>query len=458
MQIVESWLAPYRPYLEPAAFAEAVAGAMPSGGDSQAPDALFRDLLSPIDGYGLATKTLSHLFAESSRTGSVEATPEAVVDFYFPHVATAKQLLAGNVASLAEAYLKLGQIRASEISTAVAYLAGDRSSVVLSLLAGMAVREGRLEEGEAVSKEAADLHPDRPETAYYEALLRLARRDEESGTRLLKALAERHPAYRPAWGLLLDRLLSLGRREAAEIALAATRHHPRVPQLWEGLALAHRQAGEFAGALEAMRQALRLADESIGLSTQEVLGLQLTAALVEEDAGLFDNALRRYRGLLESGQEQPAVFAHAASCLRRAGKRQEAAELLRKGLRLFPGEPQLLSNLGELLFEAGADGEAFQLLQRAAEAEPARTGNILLMASICLRNRRFDTAAELAGAVAKADASRAVEALVLVGDAFRYQGALDAAREVYRAALARAPNLGELRARLEQAQDALGNC
>jgi tetratricopeptide (TPR) repeat protein len=266
-------------------------------------------------------------------------------------------------------------------------------------------------------------------------------------------LVVEHPGYRSAWRLLLGTLLADRQWQAAiRLGKQATKQHPLDPMLWERLALAYRGQGQGKLALQTLTRAQECAQQSVGLDPALHLRLQLEAARLHEELGHPEDALRIYRNLLDSGNREPSLFINAASCLKGVDRIEDAAALLRDSLRAHPDHADILTNLGEILFEAGRDQEAFELLQRATEIEPARTGNLILMAALCLRQRQFDTAMELASAVAKHDPDRAAEAWVIIGDAYRFQGSPEAAIGAYQAAQELAPSNEQISERIASIQ------
>lgn len=451
MDLIEAWLEPYLEYLDSESFLTTFTEASEPNFDEEDPNLYFQNLLSPVHDLNLTAKIWSNYFADADSLTGLTTTPQTAKDFVLRHLRESPVVSGDQAATLADACFKLGQHRAGEIAAAVSYLAGNRSIETLKLVAGMAVREGRLPEARQAAEEAAALHPGRPEAACCLATTEIAAGDLKSAADLLRGAVSSAPDFQPAWRLLLDVLLfDNDWPEAIRTGAEATERFRLDPVLWELLSFAHERNGDRLGALKAIGRALECAGQSIGLDPSLGVRLQLTAARLEEELGHSDSALRIYRGLLDAGHREASVFVNTAACLQGRGQSSEAAEILRAGLRLHPAHADLATNLGEILFEAQQDDEAFRCLQTATETDPSRAGNLLLMGAICLRRRRFSEARQFAAAAAQVCPERAAEAFVLLGDALRFDGAGGAALEAYRAALDAAPGNAEVAARIEE--------
>jgi len=443
MELLKTWLEPYQIYLDASALLQALSG----GADGQEqeeddPALFFQDLVAGIDIQTFSAQTHNVSFTMGRGAAQAEGTPQAIVEMCTVSIKRTGRITALDAAKIAEAYALLKQYRSSEICTAAAFLLGNRSVETLSLLAGMAIREGLTEEAEEAVSMAEELHPDRPEPVYYRALLLvvLNKRASAAIDRLTR-LTDEHPDYAPGWSLLLDICLAENLySKAVEYGERAVELHPLDPLLWERLAIGLHVSNSKAKAAQAMRMALQRASESVGIPIETMTRLQLETAAFEEDAGFTAEAMARYRNLLETGRNEPAVFLNAASCMKARGLTRQALDLLRKGLEIHVDQPDLLTNMGEIFFEMEKDSEAFDCLQKAAEIEPDRSGNLLLMAAILLRRRKPEEALQLAEAVARADDERAAEAYALIGDVYRFSGADSAAEAAYEEADKRAPN------------------
>lgn len=455
MTIVEEWLAPYLPFRNTEAFVSEVGDGTQNPEVEEDADAFFQSLLGPVDEHNLTTQLwTTHFTDPAALAEGARVSPEAAIAFRLQRLHPTEQVPPGDAATLAESYFKAGRHREGEVAAAVAYLGGDRAVSTLVYLAGAAVRANRTDAAESLLEEAKGFYPTHNEVAFCEAVLWVARGELTRAQAGLRKLTAARPEHRPAWKLLLNVLfLAKNEVEGVTVGKEATRLHPRDPGLWEQLASLYDALGRLAPAAQSLRRALASAQQSVGLEKNLSLRLNLKLASLEERRGQPEEALAIYRTLLSSGHPAPAAYLNAASCLKKLGKADDAVTLLREGLRAHPDQPDLVTNLGEILFEVGRDQEAFVLLQQGAELAPERTGNLILMAVLCLRNRQYDDVLRLASHVAQVDPERCVEALVLIGDAYRFQGADEAALETYRAALSRAPDSPDISQRVSALEE-----
>jgi tetratricopeptide (TPR) repeat protein len=83
-----------------------------------------------------------------------------------------------------------------------------------------------------------------------------------------------------------------------------------------------------------------------------------------------DNALRLYRGAVETKPGVAAYWSGVGYCLGKLGAKDEAVTAARKAADLDAKNPVLLSDLGWALVEAGCYNEARSVLQDAIAAAP----------------------------------------------------------------------------------------
>lgn len=450
MEQLTNWLDSYQRYLDAPALLEALENTDVKGPTEDDPELFFQDLVSGVDFQTFTAATHNASFTMGVGSTQIEGTLQAIIEFCTTTIKRTGQTTPLDAAKLAEAYLKLGLYKSSEICTAVAFLLGNRSVETLSLLSGMAIREKLAEEAEEAIALAEHLHHERPEPAYYRSLYLLVFEKKPSAAiAMLQRLCDEHPDYAPGWAFLLDLCLSEKRSaEAVEYGEKAVQKHSLDPLLWERLAFAHQASGAPKESTQAIRMAVQRALESVGIPPEVIMRLQLETASFEEDAGFHGEAMSRYKHLFESGRTEPEIFLNAASCLKTKGLARQALDLLLKGIEIHENHPDILTNLGEILFEMKRDPEAFECLQKAAEIEPTRSGNLLLMAAVMLRQRKPKEALQLAETVARTAPERAAEAYALIGDVYRFSGAEEAARAAYEEARKNAPKNQDIASRI----------
>ncbi len=453
MDPIAEWLAPYQQFLETAPLLhelERREGERETPADED-PQSYLQGLLGDLDVQSVHTKVHTALFTMADgEVRTLETTPQGAIDYCLRHLRACERVPPALAGKLAEAYLKAGNAGASEVCAAVAYLGGDRSCLTLAMVSAMAIRQQRFEEARILVETSRTLHGGEPHPTYYDALLAIARGRKTEGARLLRTLCAAHPGYRPGWALLLDLLLDeQAWDELAESAGQAVEAHPLEAVFWHRLAVARWRLGKGEESLKAAREALRRAAETVGLPEPVETGIRLTAAQLERLAGSRESAAHLYRSLLDRDLGGEEAHLGLAACHAEAGETERAADVLRRGISRFPGSLETRSFLGRVLFEARRDEEASEVLREVVERDPLRTEDLLLLGLISLRNRRFSEAAELAARVLRQDPGQPVEALVLLGDAYRFSGAREAALEAYREAGRRAPGHPEVLARFK---------
>lgn len=96
----------------------------------------------------------------------------------------------------------------------------------------------------------------------------------------------------------------------------------------------------------------------------------LPDAINAYNAGNIDYATRLLTGLLESGSEDPLVYAYLAFVCAHQNLRDDADNFIRHALSLAPGQTKLLAALGEAFLKAGAPADARKYLTEAIQLQP----------------------------------------------------------------------------------------
>ena len=267
---------------------------------------------------------------------------------------------------------------------------------------------------------AEALDPDASEWTYYRALAQASRGDAERARLALRTVVDAAPEFGPAWWRLGDAEFKVGRRDEAArawrrvmalpepetpTAAEAAGHTPIAPlsaYAAFGLARLALAAGDPArarallddattdaprfgpgfrllgDALAALgrdddaSRARRRADRSpryapyLDPLLYELIEESRSATFLLQQASTADlttNATWRehlVRGALALDPEQPDALFDLATMLRVLGRYDEALELLQRHRRLFPGDPQVVADIGRCL----------SALRRYAAAEP----------------------------------------------------------------------------------------
>ncbi|MFN0086009.1 MAG: tetratricopeptide repeat protein [Blastocatellia bacterium] len=157
------------------------------------------------------------------------------------------------------------------------------------------------------------------------------------------------------------------RREALDLAHAAIRRYPddRAFKFTEALLLGelkrHKEAAELLNAMLKGREQDALDDA----------GVLSILANVQLQAGAFNDAETSARKALALNPGDPETLVQLASILDRAGKSDEAEQILRDLLKREPDNSSALNNLGYLLVERGRNyREALDLITQAVAIDP----------------------------------------------------------------------------------------
>ena len=151
-------------------------------------------------------------------------------------------------------------------------------------------------------------------------------------------------------------------REAAQTLNAAQRIWPGDARIYMLAGLMAEKSGNPKGALEAMRKSVAAApDWGPGL-------LELALLLARQNE--FKEAVETAEKVAALEPKNLLVLAGVVDIAHRAGHTEMAAQHLRRGLELVPGDPQLSRLLAQDLSALGQHDEALQLWAALIEANP----------------------------------------------------------------------------------------
>lgn len=128
-------------------------------------------------------------------------------------------------------------------------------------------------------------------------------------------------------------------------------------------ALRHHQAGQFAQALAAYREVLKLIPRHP--DAQNNVGIVLAAM------GHREEALAAYRRTVDLKPDFAAGHYNLGHALRELGRQEEALAAYRRAIELDPGFARSHNNLGIILRDLGRHEEAVAAYLRAIEVDPA---------------------------------------------------------------------------------------
>lgn len=183
-----------------------------------------------------------------------------------------------------------------------------------------------------------------------------------------------------------------------------------------------------------------MSDTERRLSVGEALDL----AMRLHRGGQMDEAEALYRRILEVEPENPDALHFLGVLTYQRGDPAEAVRLIRQALVHAPDYPDALSNLGNVLRTQGDVAEAEACYRRALALRPAHTPALLMLGAVLdSQGHRGEAFEQFLQAV---DAgSNEPHLLRMVGSAFRYEGRLDDAADIYRRWLAEHPDDAEAR-------------
>jgi predicted Zn-dependent protease len=200
------------------------------------------------------------------------------------------------------------------------------------------------------------------------ALARGRAGETQESLRRLRAIFAEQPEDEGVPLALLEAFDRAGRApEAEQLLAAASRAHPGSDALLYGLANAQDRAGSRPKALVTMRKVLALQPQHAG--ALNYIGYTLT-----EEGG--PAALREAETLLaravELRPDDGAIADSYGFCLLKLGRTAPGLAELRRADRLAPGDPVILSHLGDALLASGLRDEALEAFRRAlARLAPA---------------------------------------------------------------------------------------
>jgi arylsulfatase A-like enzyme/predicted Zn-dependent protease len=264
-------------------------------------------------------------------------------------------------------------------------------------------------------------------------------RELEELARLLKPLAPEGKVS-PTNGAVdeetAQRLKALGYVGAGAVDVAeaelvdAREYAPLLGKADEAYRLAGR--GDFAMALVAFQEILKVAPRVV--AARREAGRMLLA--MER----YDEAFEEFRKLREQHPAEVGLHIDMARARFKAGRKQEALDLLLASLKALPSSAGLLENAGIVLESMGRTKEAEDAFRRAIAAGPSERQPRLLLANLCEKQGRVEEAAQRLEELIEASphARESMEAGKRLADmavGFAKTGKTELAAQAYSAAL-----------------------
>lgn len=344
--------------------------------------------------------------------------------------------MSADAIAAAMARLQAGDAAGAERALAPALLvAGPQSAQPLMVLARIRQAQGRVAEAEQALRKAIAAAPKEPNVRQQLGNLLLVAGNPEA------ALREYQEAVRLAPGF------DVARRNVARALVAARRFNEGEVAAREELAKERRadMLAVLATALDGQRrfeEALKAFDESLALAPLATTQHNRAMTLARMDRNAEAAAI--YAELVQAGMASPDLFLNWSWAHMSAGDLDTGERLLIEGLRRFPFDRRLHSQLAEFRWSKRLEGETFTRdLEAALAAMPENTELRTLCAEFLTRaERRADAERLLREGATRAPQNTGMHAQL--AGLLDLDGRLDEAEAVLRAALANNPGGGDL--------------
>jgi tetratricopeptide (TPR) repeat protein len=209
--------------------------------------------------------------------------------------------------------------------------------------------------------------------------------------------------------------------------------HPEITQLFFGQTL--REAKEFAKAQTVLQAALARDPKN-----DQVKGDLIR---VEADIGGMRAGLAKARAFAETDAGNPLYDVVSAELYEKAGRRDDAVDLLEKAVAARPSDGALTGALSSLYVRTGDPAKAEAMLNARLKANPTDAASRLALASFYLQQKKYDDAIS---EYTRVLAERPADAAALNNLAWLYQqkGDLAKARGLAEQATAAVPGAAEI--------------
>lgn len=144
----------------------------------------------------------------------------------------------------------------------------------------------------------------------------------------------------------------------------AALHQPNNVVVLVSLGASYTGAGKFDDAIQTLRRALELCDDSAALGIHKQLGTAY------HSAGRPQEAIEALQTALRVDPAAPGVEHVLGIALINSSRSQEAIEHLQRAIEQQPDEPEIHANLGAALLNTDRQGEAISSFERALQLKP----------------------------------------------------------------------------------------
>lgn len=268
------------------------------------------------------------------------------------------------LSALASLELRLGRIDEAEALLQRAKLADASFASLYSMQAAIQLAKKNLPAADEAFKQAATLSPPRSPRQIQYAQFKIRLGEVATGTKLLEDITQKTPDYVPAWVTLAEVNLAQNKIKEAETCL--NRALGRDPQNLEALILQgrlHNQKGDF-----------------------------------EKAQGVFEKLVSAYPRL-------PLVYQELGRTYANTGDINKAINTLNQALAIAPNSPEASLLLARLNNRKGDHNAAIALLRKTLEQQPGLTQAQFLLAEAYRNQGNLDGALEIYGSLEKTDAN-----------------------------------------------------
>lgn len=306
--------------------------------------------------------------------------------------------------ALATIHLSRGELQDAVAASRKATRVAPESAVPYLVLGRALEARGDREGAEKAYLRAEELAPSDPRPAYHLGRIAAMRKHTDVAIPRFRRALELDPSYTPAAYYLADQLRESGEHdEAAAVIAAALARQPHDTDLRLKLADIHLMRGDWESAAREFRRAaeagaddpmipylLSKALEGLGRDGEAIEALRAALRL---DPRLHHAWYALYRLLEKTGDAAGAE--RALSEFQKARALQDSIVKYRGHLERHPRDLEALLQLGSLLLERGAPGEALETLRKAVALAPQdpRAAALLSRAEGESKKRRAERAA-----------------------------------------------------------------
>jgi predicted O-linked N-acetylglucosamine transferase (SPINDLY family) len=249
---------------------------------------------------------------------------------------------------------------------------------------------GRLSEAEALYRDALAKDPDNVDAWHFLGVIAFQRGDPAQAVQLISNALSRNDSNAAAYNNLGNALAALGRRhDSLRAYVDAIALQPEYADAVSNLGSVFRSLGKLERAISCYQRAiaitpgLRLAQIGLKKTLEELsqrlappatqvdpIDAEIARGLLLQAEGRIDEAIERYRGILDLRPEVAEAHFNLGNAYREQGRIDEGIASFRQALALEPDFPAAHVNLGSVQLHQGRQREALLSFRRAIALDP----------------------------------------------------------------------------------------